>query len=72
MCGVVHGEAHGGIGLVLAVKEAPTCRQGMVSLGVREFSRLCLDQLDVAGEEVATPLQCLAILVPKVKPCVTD
>ena len=69
VCGFVHGKSHGRIRLVLPVKEAPTRRQGMASLGVRVFSRLCLDQLDVAGEEVAISLRCLAILVPKVKPC---
>ena len=69
VCGFVYGEAHGRIGLVSPIKEASTRREGMASLSVQEFSRLCLDQLDVAGEEVTIPLRCLAILVPKVRLC---
>ena len=48
---------------------------GVVAVGTRCTSKLvsvCMDQLDIAGHGIATPLHCISIMVPQVSALCTQ
>ena len=48
---------------------AGTAEDGQVTVGTRDIGKLvtvCMDYFDIAGHDLATPLQCVSLLIPKV------